>query len=154
MNGSSLFIAPNKPYPYYGAIEIKDCIPVGSAAFAELFLRTFHGISKLKKQIQIPNELMDYKWLQRLAVYTNKNEIVSDAEKLLDEIRKKSGCEINSLFLKSLDLYKKDCKIGLPRVLKAEVLMKSTTYLSDGRFFLSECIDIASEWGMRTFSWT
>lgn len=114
---------------------VEDCreVPLGSIEFVEIYLRKMYGIERLSP-ILIPAELQCEKYLgRRIAVVHGHEHLTGKAR----EWRNKK------IFIKSASQLKCDYT-GLYDIARDRLPM-------DAKFFLSEPVDICSEW--RVFVW-
>lgn len=107
-----------------------NTIPVGSLEFVFNYIEKYYGKNRKNiKPINIPSELMINKYLKRgYYIANNKSEITFNNDKLL--------------FIKSASQYKKFAEV---------VYERDINDLLDGSYFVSEVMDIESEW--RSFVW-
>lgn len=93
----------------------KDYVPIGSVEFVSEFIKHFYGYPV--RPINIPDELLDFKYTKRYVFNGTEKEVVGEK------------------FVKSNDKIKGFCKI-----------VANDTDIPEGNYQISEPIDIDSEW--------
>lgn len=105
---------------YDESVHHPNCIPIGSLEFVFQYIETHYGIpSSQIRPINIPNELMEECYTKRKVQVLKKEDIVVT----------------EPLFVKSADAYKNFTEI-----------VEKKEDVPSGTFFVSEVVDITSEW--------
>lgn len=110
-------------------LPLKDITPISSIMFVEKFLKEVHGIDCMNP-IEIPPVLRKKKYLKRRYAMLNKSNLPT------------SGY----YFLKYASKLKDFTYSGLIDFLPKEDLGNGEPYLKDGKYVISEVVDILSEY--------
>lgn len=110
-------------------LPLKDMIPVGSLKFVEKFLLDVHGVKSMNC-IEVPKILRKDKYLKRRYAVLDKDDLPD------------SGY----YFLKYASKLKDYTYRGLIEFLPKEDLGNGEPYLKEGKYVISEIVDIVSEY--------